>query len=260
VGRHVFVGREAQAVADAAALAGTEALARRDATGGSYQLRLRGRGRRLDQTGARPEAKLLLSVKLYPDGVGRASPHREGPAVPLPTLNVARPMEAAWPSTVSSQLPIVLCGTMGLDFRLTLRFSSSNGGADANTGPAWAVYNPRLLHLSGLGVVKSYFLRAAEGAAGPLPQAARGAERTDQQKGRSPVAWANGLRSPPARWGGTTSFQLDSGPVCGAGSTARKPDRGFGSGLRITVQSTQSIACHYVSARLAQRPRSGASR
>ncbi len=82
-------------------------------------------------------------------------------------------MEAAWPSTVSSQLPIVLCGTMDWTSGVTLRFSSSNGGADANTA-AWAVYNPSYSTFSGMGVVKSYLPTGCGGSGWTLPQAVVG--------------------------------------------------------------------------------------
>src|SRR2546425_1111876 len=62
-----------------------------------------GRGRAMDQTGARPEAEDVAQreARSSPDRVGRPAPHREGPAVPVADLNVARPREAAWPPTVS---------------------------------------------------------------------------------------------------------------------------------------------------------------
>ncbi len=82
VGRHVFVGREAQAVADAAALAGTEALARGgDATVAATSFASAAVAVRWIKLVRDQRPKMLLSVKL---GVVRTALDGQPPTAKVP--------------------------------------------------------------------------------------------------------------------------------------------------------------------------------
>ena len=159
-----------------------------------------------------------------------------------PTSSTHRTATAAFQG--QPQLPIVLCGTMDWTSGVTLRFSSSNGGADANTA-AWAVYNPSYSTFSGMGVVKSYLPTGCGGSGWTLPQAVVG-QSVQISNGAIPSSVCNGFTQPTCTMVGSTYLFpiLDSAAVCGAALNGSHQIVGFVS-AKITgidcVNSPRSI-------------------
>jgi len=163
-GRHVFVGRETQAVADATALAGATALARRGdavsaATGFASQNTVDGQAASIGSSDVQVGS---WNGSTFAPGGSPPNAVRTAPSFTFhnifglwsPTSAINRRAVAAFQG--APQLPIVLCGTVPWTSSVTIRFSTSNGGADANTA-AWAVYDPQATgSFPGAGVVRQY--------------------------------------------------------------------------------------------------------
>ena len=184
-GRHVFVGREAQAVADATALAGATALARGgDAVSGATsfapQDSVDGRAATIGsgdvQVGSWSGSTFAVGG-LSPNAVKTTPSFTINNIFGLwsPTSTTHREAIAAFQA--APPLPIVLCGTdpntggpkdWNAVSSVTIKFSTSNGGTDANTA-AWAAYsNPQLTAQSqGFGPAVQGYLPPSCG--GPTP-------------------------------------------------------------------------------------------
>ena len=184
-GRHVFVGREAQAVADATALAGATALARGgDAVSGATsfapQNSVDGRAATIGsgdvQVGSWSGSTFAVGG-LSPNAVKTTPSFTINNIFGLwsPTSTIYREAIAAFQA--APPLPIVLCGTdpntggpkdWNAVSSVTIKFTTSNGGTDANTA-AWAAYsNPQLTAQSqGFGPAVQGYLPPSCG--GPTP-------------------------------------------------------------------------------------------
>ena len=261
VGWQVFVGREAQVVADATALAGATALGRGgDATVAATSFASE------DTVGGQAASLGSSDVQVgnwdggtFTVGGWPSNAVRTTPSFTLSnifglwsrTSLIHRTATAAFQG--QQQLPIALCGTMPWTSGITLTFSSSSGGLDANTA-AWAVYNPSYSTFPGMGVVKSYLPAGCGGSGWTLPQAVVG-QSVRISNGAISSSVCNGFTLPTCTMVGSTYLFpiLDSAAVCGAPLNGSHQIVGFvsvkisgidcvNSPRSITGQATESCA------------------
>jgi hypothetical protein len=224
VGRHVFVGREAQAVADATALAGATALARGGdavsaATGFAPQDTVDGRAASMRSSD--------VQVGSWNGGTFTAAGWPSNAVQTTPSFTFANIFGLWSPTSLTRrtataafqgqpQLPIALCGTMSWTSGVILRFSTSNGGADANTA-AWAVYNPNYTTFPGMGVAKRYIPTGCGGSGWTLPEAVVG-QSVWISNGALSSSVCNGFTQPTCTMVGSTYLFpiLDSAAACSA--------------------------------------------
>jgi len=179
-GRHILVGRETQAVADAMALAGATVLARGGTPTDAYQAAIDVAARdRVDGTAP----KVTMSnvqvgnwdpAKTPPFDPGRL-PINAAQTTPQFTINnifglwsrtsqVGRLAVAAF--APAPPLPIALCN-QPWSSGLTITFKVSNGTSVGNTA-GWAIYDPTSMQFPNMSVMMNYMPQAC-GGGGMLP-------------------------------------------------------------------------------------------
>ena len=179
-GRHILVGRETQAVADAMALAGATALARGGTRTDAYQAAIDIAARdRVDGTAPRVTMNDVQvgnwDARLDPRFSSGRSPANAVQTTPKftinnifglwsPTSQVGRVAVAAFAPAPS--LPIALCN-QPWSSGLTITFKVSNGMSAGNTA-AWAIYDPTLTQFPNLSVMVNYLPQTCNGG-GMLP-------------------------------------------------------------------------------------------
>jgi len=179
-GRHILVGRETQAVADAMALAGATALARGGTPTDADQAAIDVAARdRVDGTAPRVTMNDVQvgnwDARLDPRFSSGRSPANAVQTTPKftinnifglwsPTSQVGRVAVAAF--APAPPLPIALCN-QPWSSGLTITFKVSNGTSAGNTA-AWAIYDPTLTQFPNMSVMMNYLPQIC-GGGGMLP-------------------------------------------------------------------------------------------
>jgi hypothetical protein len=212
-GRHVFVGREAQAVADATALAGATALARgadaatavTAATSFAPEDTVDGQAASVDVSNVQVgnwDGSAFTLGGLPLNAVLTTPSFTFNNIFGLWSATSVTKRTAVAASQGLPQLPIALCGTVNWTSGVTLRFSTSNGTDHGHTA-AWAVYDPQLTSFPGMSTVKQYLPKGC-GGDGWIPPPQTVGERVSISNGTLSNEVCTGFTQPSCTMVGQT--------------------------------------------------------